>query len=120
MNYMNMIKNSRPILRRSYKSYCDCGGYAFVFNKQRLGGICLECIDILRKQTALTTINRIKLRYYKIKIIQQWFRRHRARMVLIELIDNFKNTRYVTDELKYYPNIGIEYFKAQQDWDQMV
>lgn len=32
-----------PPLQRSYKTTCLCGNCAYVYNKQREGGICGEC-----------------------------------------------------------------------------
>ena len=32
-----------PPLRRSYKTSCLCGNRAYVYNKQREGGVCGDC-----------------------------------------------------------------------------
>ena len=54
-NYIDLIKMSPPPpppppkLLRSYKTFCICGNITHVYNKERKGGLCYSCENILKK-----------------------------------------------------------------------
>jgi hypothetical protein len=52
-NSFDLIKISPPTtppkLLRSYKTFCICGNITHVYNKERKGGLCYSCENILKK-----------------------------------------------------------------------
>ena len=66
---IELYEISIPVLRRSYKAYCEyCGCNANVYNKYRKGGICYPCIIFLKKSSAVKTITQLLKNYLFVKL----------------------------------------------------